>query len=308
MRGSNRITWPSVALAATLLAASCGGDGRAGGDQTEGGTAATVQAPPEGTDDSDRQTASDRDQRPERVCEDPQPTEVGIGEAVAGAIDDADPTVCHWVVVPEGRTSVTFTLSGLSDDLTLSVGYGYLVTVQFNIGQFVRSDEAGTADEVITVSDPGPGIWFVKVGRAGSSETGPYRLTVTTEPATTAPPTGGSLPGLDECEPPAVELALDEPTSGELVDDGRVPLRWAHHCVVVPAGATELVVEVTGLSGNLDLLVREAGEGPSAFDRQRGGDTRTVRVERPAAGPWYLDLVPAHPGAGSAFTITARVT
>ncbi len=77
----------------------------------------------------------------------------------------------------------------------------------------------------------------------------------------------------------------------------------AYYCVEVPAGVGTLTVDLSGLTGDLDLFV-EAAAGAFATDRNRGGDSRNVVIDSPVPGAYYIDVAAAYSGTGSQFTIT----
>ena len=101
-----------------------------------GSAAETVEPPPpEPTQTS--QPAQPTSPAPSGlICEDPPPEELALGSAIDSIIEVPLWTRCFWVQVPDGADRVAFHLSGLSSDLTLSVGYGYLISVQYNADEF----------------------------------------------------------------------------------------------------------------------------------------------------------------------------
>jgi hypothetical protein len=66
-----------------------------------------------------------------------------------------------------------------------------------------------------------------------------------------------------------------------------------------------LRIELTGLEGDLDLLVRHA-QPQQWFDVSRGGSERAVVIDNPEGGAYYIDVVGAYPGAGSPFTLSVQ--
>ena len=242
------------------------------------------------------------------LCEDPPPTELGLGQTVDGRIEDPVWTRCFWVMVPEGLDSIAFELAGMSSDLNLAVGYGFLVTLQYHVGEFWRSAESGTADEVLVIEDPTPGPYFISVrigGIAGLQEPSSFTLHIHTEPERNVPALGEGLPDPGVCAAPAQEIAIGSTIDSELDPSDRDPLPRRYFCVQVPEGLDGLVIELTGLEGYLDLLVRRVR--PSEWvDVSRDPDTRTLVIENPESGAYYIDIVGAFPGAGSPFTLSVR--
>jgi len=79
---------------------------------------------------------------------------------------------------------------------------------------------------------------------------------------------------------------------------------FAYHTYVVdlPAGMARLVVELAA-DHDLDIALKHGSEIVSYADKDRGGDwdyrdiathdPTTLVVERPAGGPWYIDVINA---------------
>lgn len=240
-------------------------------------------------------------QGPDLVCTDPAPVEVGLGTPESLETTDAVPTTCAWVEVPEDLDSITFSVSDLDDDLDLVVGYGFVATVQYNTGEVWESRMPATGDESVTIVDPAPGPYFVKLGPAATDAVSPFELTVVSEPAEVNPPTGDDLPDGSSCEGPAEQLAVGDSVDGEVIARTDDPLARSYFCVDTDSDFT---VDLTGLSGNLDVLVRTADGEVVGTDRTRGGDTRTVTVTGAGDGPFYVEVIAALAGASSPFTIT----
>jgi hypothetical protein len=236
------------------------------------------------------------------VCEDPPPAEIALGSTTSSEVEDRTRTRCFWVEVPDGFTSLTFELTGLAADLNLYIGYGFLVTVQYNMGEFWQSVEDGTADEAVAIRNPEMGPYFVKVGIAGLPEPSPFLLSVRTEPEMTAPVTGAALPSSAACAPPAAELTLGSEITSEIVGRDQPPEARRYFCVLVAGGLPSISIELTELTGDLDLFVR--GTLPTIWtDRRRGGSERAVVIDNPEPGPYHIDVAGAYPGASSPFTL-----
>lgn len=236
------------------------------------------------------------------LCRDPPPVELGLGGTVEGRIDDSGWIRCFWIMIPEGLDRVVFELGGLSADLNLSVGYGFLVTLQFYVGELWRPAEVGTADEAVIIDNPAPGPYFMYVGVSGPKEPSPFTLGVRAEPETNTPPLGDPLPSTDTCVAPATEVAVNSSTDSELPASNRDPLPRRYFCVQVPDGLDSLRIELTGLEDNLNLYVRRT-QPAEWLDVSRGGGERTVVIDHPAGGAYFIDIVGAYPGAGSPFTL-----
>jgi hypothetical protein len=288
-----RWTWV-ITAALVMSTAACGSD--PAGPQAE----ATMEEP--ASVEHQEPTATEAPAS-NLICENPPPQEIGIGTAAEAEIADPHWELCYWVEIPQGLSSATFHLDGLSADLDLNVGYGYVEVLQYIFGEYWSSRESGTTPEALVIENPAPGPYYLKVGIAGPKEPSPFALSVTTEPGTTAGVTGAPLPGHDQCEPPARELAMGEAVQGELTDRGGGPLSRQYYCVLLPGGLSSATVELTGLTGLLEIFVRH--DRPAEWmDRGRQGEARTVMIENPAPGPYYIDVAAALAGASSPYTIT----
>ena len=295
----------SMALAAALVFAACGGGGSIVTTEAEApqGTAAVPESTVPQTDPATTQPASSGEFV---LCESPAPTEIGTGASVEGANSDDLPTVCFWVEIPDGLASVAFELDGLAANLDLAVGYGFARVLIFHTGEFWPSREDGTTAETIELENPKAGPYFITVGPSGFEDFSSFSLSVTTEPAITAAPTGGALPDSNTCGGPVTVLAIGESAEGEVVARNTSPEPRAYYCVEVPAGVGALTVDLSGLTGDLDLFVEATAVGAFATDRSRGGDSRNVVIDSPVQGAYYIDVAAAYSGTGSQFTITVR--
>jgi len=206
-------------------------------------------------------------------------------------------------MIPEGLSNVSFELSVLSNDLNLAVGYGFLVTLQYHIGEFWRPGEIGAVDEVLIIEDPKPGPYFISVGIGGSKKSSPFTLGVHAEPETVIPASGLGLPEPGVCAPPAIEVFLGSTIESEIVGKKQKPLPREYFCVQVPDGGESFIIELSGLESNLDVFVRYAIPG-EWMDRSRGGTERSVFIDNPESGAYYIDIAGALPGAGSPFTLS----
>lgn len=285
-------------VAAGLFLAGCGTGSDPSspdaGDQVEEVQEDSVEAP------SPEQPAAPQSSL---LCENPPPTELGLGDMFEGAIEDPIWTQCFWVEIPDGLSSVTFELSDLSADLNLSVGYGFLATLQYNMGEFWRVGESGTTDELLNLENPEPGPYFIKVGIAGPKEPSPFTLAVRTEPETVSLATGAALPRPGECAFPALEVALNTSIESEIIPKNQDPLPIRYFCVQVPDGLESVAIELSGLEGDLEIFVRHTRPA-EWIDRSRGGTERIVVIDKPQSGAYYIDIAGAYTGAGSSFTLS----
>ncbi|HUG75464.1 MAG TPA: PPC domain-containing protein [Acidimicrobiia bacterium] len=104
-----------------------------------------------------------------------------LGVPYEGAIDaTSDPypanTRYFFVEVPEGASTLVFTLTDLETDLDLYVGYGSIDSVQgLDAGSWEwAGQEFGTAPEYIEIANPEGGVYYIEVfdyDQAGSTFT-----------------------------------------------------------------------------------------------------------------------------------------
>jgi len=144
--------------------------------------------------------------------------------------------------------------------------------------------------------------------------------TATTAPAATEPldSAAPTLPAVGECEPPAAEIELGAPVSGEVAGHDQPPPERLYFCVLVPEGVSALTIEMTGMTAGLNLFagypdletVQNGGFSFWAAD-QPGAEDKTIVIE-PAltddmlAGPYYIEVSAEDFRAGSPFTLLVR--
>ncbi len=293
----------AAALALTLLIAACGSDDgslptsatQAATGDTGQTTVATAGRPA---------TTEAASSGPALVCEDPQPTEIGLGTPVDFETTDSVPTLCFWIEIPDGLGSIAMNLSGLGANLELAAGYGFVRTVQFHTGEFWDSREDGTAAEAIVLQNPASGPYFLTVGPAGFGDISVFQLLVTSTPEMNLAPTGAPLPDGSLCAPPATEVAIGASTDGEVMARDTSPEPRAYFCVEVPAGVGTLTIAVSELSGDLEMFVTRPGTSDFWSDRSRGGIDRSVVIEGPEPGAYHIEIAGAYQGAASTFTVT----
>jgi hypothetical protein len=241
-----------------------------------------------------------------RACQDPPIQEIGLGSETQSEIADPIWDRCYWVMVPEGLDQLTFELTGLTDDLDLNVGYPYLVTMQYHTGEFWQSVESDAADEMVTIEAPKAGVYYVRAQIHGPKNPSPFTLSVHAVPETTLPATGTPLHTEDTCGAPATEVEPGSSAEGELDGEGRMPLNRAYYCVQVPAGSASLTVELHDLTDRIDLFVHHQWD-VDWYDRSFEGPDRSVVIENPEPGAYYIDIAAGYQNASSAFTLVASV-
>lgn len=287
----------TLLLVLVVLATACGDDDLLGEPPDTGPTVptGTETTLPFGAGGDDQTSTTTSSSGTGLLCQD-QVTEVGVGTPATAENSDAEPTVCFWVDVPDGVDLVTFSVTDMSADLTLGVGYGFRRTVQYNIDPFWDSRESGTVDEVIALADPEPGPYFITVAPGERDGYSSFTVAITTTPEQTAAPTGAAAPAEGECRAPATELSIGGAADGEITLDeartdetGSSPHR-DFFCVMVPSGTPGFAVKVSGLTGSLDVRVTRPGDGTLWSDLARSGEERLVEVEAPEPGMYLIEV------------------
>jgi hypothetical protein len=162
-----KLLWLLILLVvAGLLAAGCGGESseQGGSDTIIDGTA---------TQPVVETTTLER-----VVCHVPEPTPIPLGESINGEVLGWDE--CFTVEVPAGATTFTVELTGLTDQLNLTVGYSDPETVLYNTGAFWASREDDLADESVVIENPEPGTYYINVAVGTYRNESPFTLITST--------------------------------------------------------------------------------------------------------------------------------
>ncbi len=291
-----------VTLSIALGAAACGDDGDGFGQSLDRDDPSTQEPSGFGepTNDDDGETGSDG---PLLRCVDPPPTELGIGESTQGSVASQTSAPCFWVDIPDGLDSISFELAGVGADVGLSVGYGFLTRVQFpGLGEFWTEEQPG-ADEIITISNPKPGPYFVTIGVVGFQSEADFTFTVTAAPATTTEPSGASPPTGRECAAPAVTLEFGGSASGEITGRDERPDATDYYCVEIPGGIPAATVTASDLTDRLEVIVLRP-DGPVWRDAGGPDDDAVAVIDEAEPGVYIIDIVI---GAGRTASYTVAV-
>ena len=281
-----------LSVAAIVLLTSCTDDAMGGSTETDASARTDGAA---GTDANTRRLL---------VCEDPPSTEIALGISANDQLDAETTHRCFWIDVPPGLSDVTFELSGLTADLEMFIAYGFLTKVQYpGLGESWSMPAAGPADEAIVIANPKPGPYFVYVRPDGPSAGSPFTLVANSNPPMMGSLTGAALPDPNECAPPAITLEPGTPVNSEIAVRAEPPLLHEYFCLQAPAGLSTITVEVSGLTDSLEVLVRQGNRSDIWSDRNRSGPERTVVIDDPAPGAYFIDVAAAVPGASSQFSI-----
>ena len=172
---AGRHLWLVSFVAALLLLASCGGSASTT-------TIAQQTAAPTTTAQTQQQTeASETSPQDIPECEG-SVDEIALGATVSSEILAGD-RLYFCVEIPTGVDSFTVSLTGLTANLDLFVGYPDLETLQEGGFGLRLSTAPDTEDEEVTVDiDPdliwSPGSYYIEVSAFGSSDSSTFSLTV----------------------------------------------------------------------------------------------------------------------------------
>lgn len=142
----------ALGLAAVLSLAACGGGETTSTTEEPTGSPATSADEPAPTSEPAEDTTTTAAVAVEE-CDDPEATEISLSAPEEGQVD-AGESLYFCVEVPGGVPSLTVTLTDMTDDLTVFVGYPDLETVKSGGTTFWYSEEEGTTDEVLVI-EPG---------------------------------------------------------------------------------------------------------------------------------------------------------
>lgn len=184
-RATRRRLWLAAATAALLIVAACGGSASttAEAQQTTTPPATTT------TTATTQQQTSTSEIPPEDIpkCEDPVDN-VALGSTINAEVKGDDPELSRiyfCVDVPTGVDSFTVSLTGLTADLSLFVGYPDLETVKKGGIGLRSSSTSDAADHAVTIDiDPdliwSPGSYYIEVSADNLTISSMFTMTVST--------------------------------------------------------------------------------------------------------------------------------
>lgn len=208
------------------------------------------------------------DEPDDPVDPDPEPgTELENGVPVTGLAGASGEQLSFTMQLPADASDLSFVMSGGTGDADLYVKFGSEPTLSdydcrpFRFGNEERCDFA----------TPQEGTWHVMIN--GYTAFSGVSLV-------------GSFTAPDEPDVPDA--------GGYVVNDISIDRRtWDYYSVDVPAGASSLVVEISGGRGDADLHVRY-GAVPTAtqFDCKPGvnGNNEICTFSNPTEGSWHIGL------------------
>ncbi|RBP53073.1 S8 family peptidase [Arenicella xantha] len=172
----------------------------------------------------------------------------------------------YTIEVPAGATDLTITMSGGSGDADLYTRFGSApTTTTYDCRPYLSGN-----NESCSVASPSAGTYHVMI-RGYSAYSG---VSIVAD-YTAGGGGGGQADSIDES---GVAGARNS---------------WQAYTLDVPAGQSQLSVQISGGSGDADLYVRYgANPTTSAYDCRpyRNGNNETCTISNPQAGTWYIRI------------------
>lgn len=204
------------------------------------------------------------------------------GVAETGLAESQGDDVVYTMEVPAGATNVSFTMSGGTGDADLYVRFGSAPTDStYDCRPYLNGN-----NETCAGSQSG-GTYYVRVKAyttfSGVSLTGSY----------TEPGTGGDLDPIDTT-----------------ISDITVARRaWSRYTVELEDGYSDLIVEISGGTGDADLYVNFGSQSTtSSYDCRpyKNGNDETCTFTAPAAGTWHIDIRGYRASSGVTLNVKAN--
>ena len=196
--------------------------------------------------------------------------ELDNGETVSNLSGGAGEWTHYTVELPSGATNLAVSMSGGSGDADLYTrDAGQPTTSSYDCRPYASGN-----NENCSAASPASGTYYISI-RGYSAYSG-VSLTVSwddpTPPPPPPPPGGGDLDNGDTL------TGLSGSTGA-----------WDYYTIEVPAGATDLVVSMSGGSGDADLYLREGAQPTtSSYDCRpyASGNNENCTVASPVAGTY----------------------
>jgi subtilase family serine protease len=200
---------------------------------------------------------------------------LGNGVAVTGLAATTGNQLLYTLSVPAGASALKFVTSGGSGDGDLYVKFGSAPTTS---SYDCRSWVSGNS-ETCSIASAQAGTYYVLINAyatfSGMSLTGSYSA-------------GGG--GGGSCTPSGTVLCSGTVISGLAASKGGVT---SNYTLVVPAGATNLSISISGGTGDADLYVR-LGSAPTTTTYTcrpyLSGNNETCTFAAPSAGTYYVNV------------------
>ncbi|KGJ93784.1 M28 family metallopeptidase [Colwellia psychrerythraea] len=207
--------------------------------------------------------------------------ELQNGVTKTGIVGTAKQQTFYTLDVPAGATDLSFNTSGGTGDADLFVKFGAKPSLSV---QDCKSTSSGNT-ETCTITNVQTGTYHVMVEAwsaiSGVSLTGRY----------TDGSTGGNEP-------------INDIHNNISVAQGQ----WQHYTQVLPAGYSNMTINISGGTGDADLYIRHGAQSTSTLHDCRpylNGNTESCSFTAPAAGTWYLDIHGYQAASGLTLTLQA---
>ena len=205
------------------------------------------------------------------------------GVTVSNLAASTGSDIVYTLEVPAGATDISFVISGGSGDADMYVKFGSTPTdSSYDCRPYV-----GGNNETCNVTSSG-GTYYIRVKAyqtfSGVSLVGSY---------TAAGGGGGSGP-----------TPVNETVANISINRGS----WSRYTVNLGSGYSNLTVEISGGSGDVDLYVNQGTQSTtSSYDCRpyKNGNNETCTFSSPAADTWYIDLYGYSTSSGVTLTIAA---
>jgi hypothetical protein len=213
------------------------------------------------------------------------------GVAVTGLSAATGSQLSYTMVVPAGATGLSFAISGGTGDADLYVKFGSAPTLSsYDCRPYVTGNS-----ETCNISNVQAGTYYVMLNAyaafSGVSLVGSYAA-------------GGG--GGGGCTPSGTVLCSGSTVTGLAASTGN----WSSiYSIVIPSGATQLTVAISGGSGDADLYVRQGSAPTTSSYTCRPyltGNSETCTISSPTAGATYYIGVRAY-ATYSGVTLTATI-
>ena len=190
------------------------------------------------------------------------------GVAQTGLSGSAGTELEYTMEVPAGATGLSFNMSGGTGDADLYVRFGAAPTSStYDCRPYLNGN-----NESCAISNVQAGTYYVKVvgysSFSGVSLVGSY---------TEGGSGGGGATGGSATE---TNISVSR-------------RQWVHYTIDIPAGMSDLNVQISGGSGDADMYVRYGAQPTSStYDCRpyRNGNNETCSFTNPTAGTWHISL------------------
>ena len=198
----------------------------------------------------------------------PGDTDLDNGETVSGLSGSQGSWKYYTVQIPSGASDLSVAISGGSGDADLYLRQGSQPTTTiYDCRPYLNGN-----NESCTEANPGSGTWHIGI-RAYSSYSN-VSLSVSWDEGSQPPPG-------------------NEPITWDIPNLSASRNNWLHYTLEVPAGSTELDVNISSGSGDADLYVRYGAQPTTSAYNCRpylNGNNENCNISNPQAGTWYISI------------------